>query len=66
MIEVNEIDTNSLEFDGFEWGEMDMADLMLVSGNRTNGKTLNDEELDYISDNYREWLYDVAYQQLYT
>jgi hypothetical protein len=66
VINGKEVDKASLEVDGVDSRDYpDFSDAYFSAGSFTDGTPLSDEEIDQLSDQYGDLLYDKAYDSLH-
>lgn len=59
MIDIKDINWNSLDIDGIDTADYpDFCDAFAISGYTKDGRELTDDELEYINDHYRDFIYE--------
>ena len=62
-LDLNKVD--NLEFDGIDFADYpDFVDALLVTADY-DGKEMTEEQIDYLNDEYSDWVYEEVYNSIF-
>jgi hypothetical protein len=62
-LDLNKVD--NLEFDGIDFADYpDFVDAFLVTADY-DGKEMTEEQIDYLNDEYSDWVYEEVYNSIF-